>query len=346
VSSRTHAAGLVVGVDGGNSKTEVLVARTDGTVLGMSRVAGCADIYQAGSPEAAIGLVVGAIDEALDAAGARGAGTVDAGAFSMAGADWPEDIEFLTREFLDRRVASSVTVVNDAIGALFAGIPEGVGVVVATGTGTATGARGPTGETWHSSYWQRPQGATDLAEQALDAAYRAELGIDPPTSLTRRLPDALGLADLATVLHAMTARGLERPRISLLAAVLLDEAERGDPAALRVVRRHGRALGDYALAAARRVGIDLAEPFTLVLTGGVFRHAARPLREAFVERVRRSAPRARLVRGRYQPVVGALRLALGDTGRDSGAESRIDETLPQDARALDVRARRRRDAGA
>jgi N-acetylglucosamine kinase-like BadF-type ATPase len=341
MSAREDGSGLVLGVDGGNSKTEVLVARSDGTVLGMSRVAGCADIYQAGSPEAALSLVTDAIDQAMDAAGVRGS-VAQVAAFSMAGADWPDDFELLMAELSDRGIARSLRVVNDAIGALFAGIPEGVGVVVATGTGTATGARGPEGSTWHSSFWQRPQGANDLAEQALDAAYRADLGIDPPTSLTKRIPDALGLADVEAVLHAMTAWRQARPHVAGLAAVLLDEAEHGDAAALRVVRGHGRALGDYALAAARRVGIDFREPFTLVLTGGVFRHSARPLRNALVERVRRSAPGAILARSRYQPVVGALRLALREAGAfHASVDACMEQTLPQDARAPELRRRAR-----
>ena len=323
----TARDGLLVGVDGGNSKTEALVARPDGTVIGASRVTGCADIYQATTPEAAVDLVTRAMHDALVRASAAEA-PVDVAAFSMAGADWPEDIAFLTDMLEKRRVARRVVVVNDGIGALWAGLPEGVGVVVAMGTGAATGARGPDGRTWHSSFWQGPNGARDLSEKALEAAYRAELGIDPPTTLTERLPTALGLPHVEAVLHAMTGRGQSRPPVDSLAAVVLDEAEAGDTGAARVATEHGRALGDYAVAAARRVSIDLEMPFTLVVTGGVFRHPGRVLREALVGRVRELAPRVVVGPSGHQPVVGALRLAFQHAALSlPNVEQRLEESL-------------------
>jgi N-acetylglucosamine kinase-like BadF-type ATPase len=318
---------FVVGVDGGNSKTQALVARRDGTVIGSSRVAGCADIYQAASVEAALDVVSRAVDEAL-AAGNAGRSSLAVGAFSMAGADWPEDGALLESELRDRGLGRELVVVNDAIGALWAGLPDGFGVVVACGTGTATGSRGPRGE-WHSSFWQGAQGANDLARQALQAAYRSELGIEEASSLVIRLPEALAMPDLGTVLHAMTARGVDRPRIDRLAEVVLDEAERGDGPARRVVRSHGRDLGDYALAAARRTGTDLRDSFTLVLTGGVFGHPGRELRDAVVSRVRELAPNVQVSPTSHVPVVGALRLALRAAGiRSAAVETTLEQTLP------------------
>jgi N-acetylglucosamine kinase-like BadF-type ATPase len=333
---------LYLGADAGNSKTQALVAQRDGTVVGASHVAGCADIYQAASPDEALDVVMRAADEALAASGGT-RDSIASAAFGMAGADWPEDIEFLEAQLRSRGIGGSVMVVNDAIGALWGGLPAGPGVAVACGTGAATGARGPLGE-WHSSFWQGPQGANDLAQQSLHAAYRSELGIEPPTSLVLRLPEALGMPDLESVLHARTGRGTARPVIDRLAAVVLDEASRGDAVALRIVREHGRELGDYALAAARKVGMDLAEPFGLVLTGGVFRHEGRELRDAVVERVRNSAPKVEVASKCHSPVVGALRLAFREAGLDSpDVEARLQETVPADVSvALAERAQNRR----
>jgi N-acetylglucosamine kinase-like BadF-type ATPase len=323
------------------------VARRDGTVIGSSHVAGCADIYQAASPEAALDVVTRAMDEALERAGTT-RDAVAAAAFSMAGADWPEDIEFLEAQLRSRGVAGPITVTNDAIGALWAGIPEGPGVAVACGTGAATGARGPHGE-WHASFWQGRQGARDLAQEALHSAYRSELGIEPPTALVVRLPEALGMPDLAFVLHATTARGTSRPMIDQLASVVLDEAARGDAVAVRIVREHGRELAEYALAAARKVGIDLAEPFGLALTGGVFRHEGPELRDAVVSRVRRSAPRVKVAETCDPPVVGALRLAFRAGGVDAAdVEARLRESAqraqnPPDQRGTGEHTVRARD---
>ncbi|MDX6377453.1 MAG: hypothetical protein QOE98_1756, partial [Gaiellaceae bacterium] len=127
---------LVLGLDGGNTKTVALVAQGDGTVLGAGR-AGCADIYGAITPEAAIEAIAGAAQQALDAAGAKGS-DLDAAVFCLAGADWPEDFELHRRELTARLgLRQSATVFNDAIASLRAGTPDAVGVAAVVGTGGA-----------------------------------------------------------------------------------------------------------------------------------------------------------------------------------------------------------------
>ena len=106
---------LLLGVDGGNTKTHALVTDGDGTVLGRGD-AGTADIHNS-EPEPALVEIVRACDEALAAAGASSS-DLAASAFSLAGADWPEDFVLL-REELTRRLGllREPVIVNDGIGA-------------------------------------------------------------------------------------------------------------------------------------------------------------------------------------------------------------------------------------
>ncbi|HEY0443527.1 MAG TPA: hypothetical protein VGC90_04815, partial [Candidatus Limnocylindrales bacterium] len=60
---------LLLGVDGGNTKTIALVAQRDGTVVGAARVLGCGDIHGT-TVELAMAVVERAIDEAIAAAAA------------------------------------------------------------------------------------------------------------------------------------------------------------------------------------------------------------------------------------------------------------------------------------
>ena len=87
---------LLLGVDGGNTKTVAVVVEADGTVMGSGR-GGCGDIHNASSPEPALAEIVRATTAALDSAGATAA-DLAAAAFSLAGADWPEDFPFLRSE--------------------------------------------------------------------------------------------------------------------------------------------------------------------------------------------------------------------------------------------------------
>lgn len=321
---------LLLGVDGGNTKTIAVVARSDGEVVGAGRVLACSDIYST-TPDKALAVVRRAVDDALAQAGATAgaAQPIGTSAFSMAGADWPEDYELL--ENLLGKPWPGAVVVNDAIGALRAAIPTGPGVVIVAGTGTATGARGPDGRTWHSSFWQEPQAARELGEKTLRAVYRAEFGIDPPTALTELVLDAAGAPDVESLLHRRTMRGEGRHgEPAALAAVLLDAAESGDGTALAIVRAHGASLGAYALATARRVGITADSAFGVALTGGVFRHRGRLLRDATLEAVRAGAPRAHEVKPSLEPVAGALLLAFDAAGIavDGAVDARLRETLP------------------
>lgn len=302
----------VLGLDAGNTKTVALVARLDGSIVGGGR-GGCGDIYGAGSPEAALG----AVDQALlGALGGTGVAISELAAIccSMAGADWPEDFDVIRGQLQARGLGGNLSIYNDAIGALRAGSPDGFGLAVACGTGTATGARAPDGRLWHNSFWQAPQGAHELGRMALDAVYRAELGLDPPTRLTARVLDFFQLANVEQVLHRMTARVRPPdPDLGRLARALLDEATAGDSAAVRLVKQHGSALGDYAVVAARRVGIEHTQ-FTMVMAGGVLRHPSPVLRTALVERVRAAAPGVQPVMSRFEPVAGAVLLALEAAG--------------------------------
>ncbi len=318
---KTSPAQCVLGVDGGNTKTIALVAALDGTILGAGR-GGCGDIYNArpggdwtASATAAIANIEFAVVSALQAAQVKASDLVTA-VFNMAGADWPEDFGLLQDAMELRGFGRTILIQNDALGVLHAGSSDNTGVSVVCGTGAATGARGPDGRTWHSSRWQdQVQGSSHLAQKTLDA------GIEPATTLKPRILDFLGVETVEEVLHLFTGR-VKRPAIGigLLTPILLDEAHAGDSVARQIVEEHGRALGNYALAAARRVGIE-GTAFTLVLAGGVLRHPSALLSDAIIARVRTTSPQVRPTRYPFEPIVGVLFTAL------EAAEVAIDDTL-------------------
>jgi N-acetylglucosamine kinase-like BadF-type ATPase len=327
----------VLGVDGGNTKTIALVATLDGTIVGAGR-GGCGDIYNApvsgtswpDPAAAAIANIESAVETALQAAHILSSDLL-AGVFSMAGADWPEDFALLNAAMRVRGYGRFIQVQNDAMGVLHAGVANNIGVSVVCGTGGATGARGPDGRTWHSSFWQdQAQGASQMGFLALEAVMRSELGIDPPTTLKRRFLEYFEMESVEQVLHLFTARGQNLPRrIGGIAPFLLDEAEAGDEAARKIVLEHGHALGDYARVAARKVGLE-GTPFSLVLAGGVLRHPSTLLPDTIIERVQTTSPDVRPTRSRFEPVIGALFTALeaGGATIDDALLAQLIPTIP------------------
>jgi N-acetylglucosamine kinase-like BadF-type ATPase len=132
--------------------------------------------------------------------------------------------------------------------------------------------------------------------------------------LTARVLQLFGEETVENVLHRMTVRAA-RTVVDhcALTSALLAEAESGDCTAHRIVREHGRWLGDYAVAAAARTGIEESD-FVLVLTGGVLKNPGSMLRDSIVARAQEAYPRVRPVVSPHEPVVGALLLALEAAG--------------------------------
>jgi N-acetylglucosamine kinase-like BadF-type ATPase len=297
---------IVLGVDAGNTKTIAIVAREDGDILGWGR-SGCGDIYGAGE-HAALDAVATASFEALRAANLSPA-TLSGVLLSAAGADWPEDFETIRDGAIARGLRPHPIVYNDAIGGLRAGSPDGTGVVVVCGTGVAIGSRAIDGRLWHSSFWQGPQGGDFLGKAAFNAMVQAELGVAPQTALTPAILHHFNAGTVEAALHLCTARTQSHPPMKPLAKVLFDVAAQGDDVAIKLVTSHGQALGDYALVAAHKVGIE-REPFHLVLTGGVLRHPSALMRDAIIARVREASPGVNVIHDAMEPALGAVMLAL------------------------------------
>jgi len=319
---------LYLGVDGGNSKAVAVVATASGDVLAAARQLGTADIYAAGGEPGAIDLVARAVDEALEQAG-RHRSEIGRAVFSLAGADWPEDFAYHARAWSEIGFGGPVTVVNDAIGALAGAVPTGPAVVVSIGTGAATGARGVDGSVWHSSFWQSPHGAAELARRAFDAVVRAELGIGPTTALRDTLIAITGDSDVEGALHRFTSRGAKPLPVGPIARALLAAARDGDATARRIVEEHGKGLGEVAVVAARRVSIG-AEPFAVSFTGGLARaDVTTLLGAAAVGLMGSEGLKPTPVPPRWQPALGALVIGLQtDRVFSQGVAARLDATQP------------------
>lgn len=321
-------ASLVLGVDGGNTKTMAAVATPDGRIVGLARGRG-SDIHGRETPAAALDEIEAVVSAALSGAGAA-RGQVSAAAFSLAGADWPEDFELLERGLSARLAPIAPIVVNDALGALRLGAPDWAGVAVAAGTYNAVAARRADGRTFHIGFWPDQAGGHELGWKALKAVYREGLGVGPATALTPTILATYDAVDVIALMHAFTRR--DRPRslreVRDLAPVLLDAAEAGDAVARAIVSESGEILGQQARACAERAGL-LLEGATLVLTGGVLQHPTRLLEEAIVARL----PGVRPVRALAPPLLGALLLAY-----DSARQAMSVEMLARSYEGLEAAA--------
>jgi N-acetylglucosamine kinase-like BadF-type ATPase len=300
---------LLLGVDGGATKTVALVADASGRVLGAGR-SGSSDIHAAPDPDIAVDRVADAVRQALAGAGVEGPALTQA-AFGLCGADWPEDMA-LYRHGLTTRLGltRAPVVVNDALGALRVGTPDGVGVSLVIGTGGAIGARGPTGTTWFSGMRLEASGAVELGRIAYALLIRGEYGGGPVPAFKAAALETHQVTTVEDLVKAITARdtGTGDPGIARLAPVLLEAGHAGGPVARAAIAQHAEMLAGYVRAAAERVGFHDPGEATLVVTGGVLRHHCTDLLAGIAEH----AGGQHLVRPDAEPVYGVVLLAADE----------------------------------
>jgi N-acetylglucosamine kinase-like BadF-type ATPase len=299
----------VLAIDGGNSKTDVALVAEGGRVLAAVR--GPTSSHQAVGLGPGMERLAGLIAEAVTKAGLDG--QPDVAVYTIAGADTDADVRRLHTALGKRGFAREDVVLNDAFGALRAGIDRGWGVVVICGQGVNAAGIAPSGRTIRldalgaiSGDWG---GGTDVGWEGLAAAVRARDGRGPRTRLERDVPAHFGLRTPAAVTSAMYTGGIPEPRISELSPVVFAAADAGDPAARRIVDRLADEVVVMAGAMIRRLHLTRRDP-DVVLGGGVFR-TREPV---FWDRIRTGvagiAPAARLVPLTAPPVAGAALLGL------------------------------------
>ncbi|HEX7064350.1 MAG TPA: BadF/BadG/BcrA/BcrD ATPase family protein [Bacillales bacterium] len=330
MTSTGNDMNLILGVDAGNTKTLAVLATQKGEIIGVGR-GGCGDIYGALSPQAAIAEVKKAIHSALAKAEAR-AQDIHTGAFSMAGADWPEDYDFLKKTMKQLALGKKIVIVNDAMGGLRAGSQDGYGVSVVLGTGVAIGAKGYNDSSWHGSHWIRRLDSNHLVEEIINAVLLSELGIGSSTSLTDRVLHIFNKKTVENFLHAITHRdNSQSKRKNKMMAALLDEAVNNDDAAQEIVQRFAERCGDYALTAAYKVKFRKDQSFPLVFSGGMFRHPSSLIMDITTERVRAKLPGAIPILSRFEPMIGAL--FLGFEAANIGISAEVKENLKKTMQA-------------
>jgi N-acetylglucosamine kinase-like BadF-type ATPase len=312
---------IILGIDGGASKTHAVLADEQGRVRGVGR-AGCSNWESVGldGAQAAFEQAVG---EAVAEAGIERQ-EIAAGGYGLAGLDWPSDEGRLAPVIAALGLSGPYVMVNDAFLPLRAGTADGVGLAAIAGSGATVAGRNRAGQTARSFGAGYPftdwGGAGDIVREAVHAIAGAYKGLAPETALAGRMLAATGCADVAELLEKVM-----RWQVKLgggFAPQVFHAAHEGDAVAQSIVRRAGETIGANAIAVARRLEM-LDTAFDLVTAGGVFSSRSDLLRDSLLETVHAQAPRVRLVHWQAPPVVGALLMALDLLDLESLPDTRL-----------------------
>ena len=319
-SAGTHP-GLILAVDGGNSKTDVALATASGEILAQAQSGPFTP--QSTGVGSAIDIVAKAVGEIRTRLGlpedtplAR-----HLSAF-VAGADLPQEEHALAEAFAARGWTETVEVGNDTFAVLRAGASRPWGVAVVCGAGTNCAGIAPDGRRARypalgllTGDWG---GGHALGGYAMYAAVRGEDGRGPRTALTAAVAEHFGAESALDAALGFHLGSITDERIHELSPLLLRVATAGDAVALEYVDQQAREIVGWARTTLDR--LDLQDRETeVVLGGGVLRAAVPVLMDRIAELARREIPAAVLVVPTRRPIHGSVMLGLDRLGAAPGA---------------------------
>ena len=323
--------GVVLGVDGGNTKTDVLAATLEGEPLAYVRGPG-SNSHAPGGAERCVEVVESLVAETgLDEPAAQGA-------FFLCGADVPDDIAALQRVLDAQTWVRSATVDNDTFALLYAaGAGEGVAVVCGGGINCVGRRADGRVSRYPALGWETGDfgGAEGLGRDALHHAARAEDGRGRDTALVDIVRAHFGLPSVVAVGEAVHYRRVAAMRLGELAPLVVAVADE-DAVAARLVDR----LADELVTLVERAVRDLElteEPFDVVLGGGMLEAPDGAFRERVVARLDDRVPEARASVPTIPAAAGAALAALEATGASDTAAARLRAAFASGYPPRDVR---------
>jgi N-acetylglucosamine kinase-like BadF-type ATPase len=327
----------VLAIDGGNSKTDVALIGSDGSVLSTAR--GGNSNHQGIGRDGTVRVLTELVRAVAAAAGLPPDGLVARHTSAcLAGADLPDEEVELGELIQAQGWSATSEVVNDTFAVLRAGLDDagehwGIGVVCGAGTNCVGVA--PDGRTTRllalgriSGDWG---GGGDLGPEALWWAARAEDGRGPQTALQAAVPAHFSLDTVRDVVIGLYRNKIHYPDLHGLVPVLFRVADEGDQVASDIVVRQAEEICVMATAAARRLGLADGRAVGLgpvpVVLGGSLMTARDPLLSSTIAtRLAGMLPGAEMRIVDVPPVAGAALLGLDHVGAPPAASARLRES--------------------
>ncbi|MBX7119969.1 MAG: hypothetical protein K1X31_13330 [Gemmatimonadaceae bacterium] len=298
-------AHLVVGVDGGGSKTQVLVAE------GRKELATLTGGPSAIRPGEALhsAEVIGALVRDALAVAERDVKprTLVVG---VAGAGREKERRTLLRALEGEQLADEVVVVTDGEIALADAFGDGPGILLVSGTGSVAYGRGPTGTLLRAGGWgphcgDEGSGAW-IGRRALSVVTASHDGREPETRLIGAILTALELEEVDDLIGWASAA---TPKdLAALAMPVLTLASERDLRANSICTIAAEELVLHVRTLARQLFVDERAAVPVALAGGMLQRGSF-LRRLVEHRLKTAVPGSHLHGDEVVPARGAVKLA-------------------------------------
>jgi N-acetylglucosamine kinase-like BadF-type ATPase len=308
---------IFLGVDGGQSHTEALVADENGRILGRGLGGASNHAEQPGGRERLKRAIISSVSEALSRANLPDLSEVvfAAAHFGMTGgADFKEEI---IGEIVK---AESIIVSHDAPTALFGASAGTPGIVVIAGTGSVVYGENKLGETTKigglgylfsdegSGFW--------LALQTIRLAIKEQDGLIPQVGLEKLVLDFFKRKKIRDVTNDYYFERMSRDDLASFAKNAHGAAQSGNVVIQDQIKLGANVLVDSVRSAAIRLGFE--NDFIVASVGGMFQ--AQLMKKYFSESLQKKIPEAVFTKPRFDPAVGALLLAYRYIGIEIGED--------------------------
>jgi N-acetylglucosamine kinase-like BadF-type ATPase len=299
--------GYILGIDGGGTKTRLLMTDTAGNLI-LESESGSSNINADGYDR------VRQVLQELAASAMKKAGVTALGCISLcmgaAGAGRAKEKVAIKGIFVDMGFDCRVEITDDVTTALYGGLDGNVGVVVISGTGSICLGRNEKGEMCRCGGWGHIMGdegsGYDIGRGILKSIMCGFDGRGPQSAMTPMVLKFLNLGGPEDLIEYIYRSGAGKKEIAALAVFADAGCATGDAVAVSIIEHSAQELH---LAVVTVVSCLKFSGLLEVCTGGGVLAGSEHLRESLIKLLNRSHPGARIIPMRKDAAWGAVNIA-------------------------------------
>lgn len=305
----------ILGVDGGGTKTIALVANLQGNILGKGLYIG--SNYHSIGLENALNSIKLASEKAFSQAKIS-QNNIKVACLGLAGAGRKSDYDILFPAIENLSIAHKILLKHDAFIAFAGATLCRPGVIVIAGTGTMAFGINSSGNEERSSGWGNILGdegsAYYIGRKALSSACKAFDGRAQSTSLLKSIMNHFQIQDFNDIIKKVYDENISPKDIAIIATIVSQQAKLGDEIAINILKEASFELALSVNSVIRK--LDMQNEKVLVAIAGSVFNSGELLLGSFSNYIKSAFPLAEIINPIFNPVKGALLLALRESGID------------------------------